>query len=64
MTSRWWRVSAAACCSGEPSGFTCVEPSHTHTPVCAAAASITALAWSATGCSRDCCSAAIPQAAL
>ncbi len=45
-------------------GMTWVDPSHTHTPVWAAATSITDLAWSATGCSSDWNRDAIPQAAL
>jgi hypothetical protein len=41
-----------------------VEPSDSRTPVCAAAACITALAWSAAGCSIDWYAAATPAAAL
>ena len=49
--------------SGVPTGSTLVEPSERRTPVPAAAACMTALAWSATGCSRLWWAAAMPQKA-
>ena len=44
-----------------PTGSMLVEPSESRTPVPAAAACMTSLAWSATGCSSDWYAAAMPQ---
>ena len=53
----------AAPASRAPTGRTLVDPSERRTPVPAAAACMTALAWSAAGCSRLWWAAAMPQEA-